>query len=82
MNSVPTESEKADPPANDALLVQLVRGALGGSGRGTSGINVSSCSFVVTLHGSVGSVEERDEIGKIASTVPCVDGVTNRLRVT
>src|ERR671910_3329189 len=45
-------------PANDALLVQLVRGT---PGRGTLGrgprsrgeprINVSSCSFVVTLHG-------------------------------
>jgi osmotically-inducible protein OsmY len=82
MNSAPAEPEKADPPANDALLAQLVRGALGSSGRGTSGINVSSCSFVVTLLGSVGSVEERDEVGKIASAVPGVEGVTNRLRVT
>ena len=57
-------------PANDAMLAQLVRGALGRSGRGTSGINVSSCSFVVTLHGSVGSVEEREEIGRVASTAP------------
>jgi osmotically-inducible protein OsmY len=82
MNSAPAGPEKADPPANDALLAQLVRGALGSSGRGTSGINVSSCSFVVTLLGSVGSVEERDEVGKIASAVPGVEGVTNRLRVT
>jgi osmotically-inducible protein OsmY len=80
MNSAPAEPEKADAPANDALLAQLVRGALGRSGRGTSGINVSSCSFVVTLHGSVGSVEERDEIVKIASTVPGVEAVTNNLR--
>jgi osmotically-inducible protein OsmY len=82
MNRAPAEPEKADPPANDALLAQLVRGALGRSGRGTSGINVSSCSFVVTLHGSVGSIEERDEVGKIASTVPGVEAVTNKLRVT
>jgi len=78
MNSEPA---KADSPANDVLLAQLVRGALGRSGRGTSGINVSSCSFVVTLHGSVGSIEERGEVGKVASTVPGVEAVTNKLRV-
>jgi osmotically-inducible protein OsmY len=66
--------------ANDAMLAQLVRGALGRSGRGTSGINVSSCSFVVTLHGSVGSVEEREEIGRVASTAPGVEDVVNKLR--
>jgi hypothetical protein len=48
------------------LLAQLVRGALGRNGRETSRINVSFCSFVVTLHGSV---EERDEVGKLVSTV-------------
>ena len=68
-------------PANDALLAQLVRGALGRSEMGTSGINLSSCSFVVTLHGSVGSVGERDEVGKVASMVPGVEGVTNKLKV-
>jgi osmotically-inducible protein OsmY len=77
-----SEPAKSDSPANDALLAQLVRGALGRSGRGTSGINVSSCSFVVTLHGSVGSVGERDEVGKVASKVPGVETVTNKLRVT
>ena len=76
-----SEPAKADSPANDALLAQMVRGALGKSGRGTSGINVSSCSFVVTLHGSVGSVEERYEVGKVASTVSGVEAVTNKLRV-
>jgi osmotically-inducible protein OsmY len=69
-------------PANDALLVQLVCGALGRSRRGTSGINVSSCSFVITLHGSVDSAEERNEVGNIASTVPGVEAVMNKLRVT
>ena len=82
MSSASVEPAKADPPANDALLAQMFRGALGRSGRGTSGINVSSCSFVVTLHGRVGSIDERDEVGKIASTVPGVGAVTNKLRVT
>ena len=82
MNNAPAESQKAKLPANDALLAQMVRGALGRSGMGTSGINVSSCSFVVTLHGSVGSVEERDEVAKIVSTVPGVQAVTNKLMVT
>jgi osmotically-inducible protein OsmY len=76
-----SEPAKTDSPANDALLAQMVRGALGRSGKGTSGINVSSCSFVVTLHGRVGSVEERDEVGKVASTVPGVEAVTNKLSV-
>jgi len=82
MNNAPAEPAIADHPANDALLAQRVRGALGRSGRGTSGINVSSCSFVITLHGSVGSVEERQDIGKVARKVPGVEGVTNKLRVT
>ena len=66
-------------PANDAHLVQLVRGALG---RFRPRINVSSCSFVVTLHGTVSSPQERDEIGALVRTVPGVSGVINRLRVT
>lgn len=68
-------------PANDALLAQLVRGALGRCWRGTSGINVSSCSFVVTLHGTVGSVGEREQVENIARMVPGVEGVANRLKV-
>ena len=67
---------------NDALLAQLVRGALGRRWRGTSGINVSSCSFVVTLHGKVGSIEERENVETVATTVPGVEGVVNRLRVS
>jgi len=81
MNSAPSESTQADPPANDALLAQLVRGALGKNGRRTSGINVSSCSFVVTLHGTVGSAQERAEIGQVASAVPGVEAVVNKLMV-
>jgi osmotically-inducible protein OsmY len=82
MNSASVEPARVERPANDALLAQLVRGALGRSGRGTSGINVSSCSFVVTLHGRVGSVEEREQVGRVASEVPGVEAVTNKLRVT
>ena len=81
MNRAAAGSWKAGPPANDALLVQRVCGALGRRGRGTSGINVSSCSFVVTLHGSVGSVDERYEIGGIAGAVPGVEAVSNKLRM-
>ena len=74
-------SEAFDHPANDALLVQLVRGALGRRWRGTSRINVSSCSFVVTLHGAARSVEERENVETIVLTVPGVEDVVNRLRV-
>jgi osmotically-inducible protein OsmY len=65
-------------PANDALLVQLVRGALGRRPR----VNVSSCSFVVTLHGTVSGAEERDGIETAVRAVPGVRDVVNKLRVT
>ena len=52
MDSARSEIPKANPPANDALLAQLVRGA------------------------------ERDEVEKVARTVPGVEGVMNKLRVT
>jgi len=68
----------ASAPANDALLVQLVRGALGRRPR----INVSSCSFVVTLHGAVSSAEERDGIEAAVRAVPGVRDVVNRLVVS
>ena len=69
-------------PANDALLVQLVRSALGRRSRGTPRINISSCSFVVTLHGAVGSAQERDGIEAAVRAVPGVKGVVNKLGVT
>jgi osmotically-inducible protein OsmY len=69
-------------PANDALLVQLVRGALGRRPRGNPRINVSSCSFEVTLHGAVSSAEERDGIEAAVRAVPGVRGVVNNLGVT
>jgi osmotically-inducible protein OsmY len=71
----------ASAPANDALLVQLVRSALGRSSRGTSRINVSSCSFVVTLHGAVGSAEEREGIEAAVRAVLGVRDVLNKLGV-
>ena len=71
-------------PANDALLVQLVRGALGKQGRsfGSPRINVSSCKLVVTLHGIANSAEEKDEIEAAVRAVPGVRDVSNKLRVT
>ncbi len=67
-------------PANDALLVQLVRGALGRRGR-SARINVSSCKLVVTLHGIANSAVERNEIEDLVRAVPGVRGVSNKLRV-
>ena len=73
----------AEAPANDAHLVQLVRGALGRRlrPRGSQRISVSSCSFVVTLHGTATSAQERAEIEAAARVVPGVSDVANRLRL-
>ena len=76
------ETFEEGAPANDALLVQLVRGALGRSARGTPRINVSSCSFVVTLHGTVRSAEEREGIEATVRAVPGVRDVVNKLGVS
>lgn len=69
--------------ANDSLLVQLVRGSLGQNAetRGLSRPNVSSCSFVVTLHGRAGGAEERRAIEKAVRRVPGVQGVVNKMIV-
>jgi osmotically-inducible protein OsmY len=74
----------AEAPANDAHLVQLVRGALGRRARprGRQRMNVSSCSFVVTLHGTASSAQERAEIEAAARAVPGVSDVANKLRLT
>jgi osmotically-inducible protein OsmY len=71
-------------PANDALLVQLVRGALGRDPRLRGGprINVGSCSFVVTLHGLARGAERRREIEVAVRAVPGVEDVVNRVEVT
>ena len=68
-------------PANDALLAQLVRGALRRRSRGMPRINVSSCSYVVTLHGAVGSAGERAGIEAAVRAVRGVRDVVNKLRV-
>jgi osmotically-inducible protein OsmY len=78
---VSSEASSEAVPANDALLAQLVRGALGRRPRGTSWINVSSCSFVVTLHGTVRSWEKRDKIEAAVRAVPGVRDVVNKLGV-
>ena len=49
--------------------------------RGSPRINVSSCDFVVTLHGSVRDAEEREKIEAAVRAVPGVRDVTNRLRL-
>ena len=77
-------SSQGGAPANDALLIQLVRGALGRRGfpAGSPRINVSSCERVVTLHGLASSDEERGEIEGVVRSVQGVRNVFNKLRVT
>ena len=69
--------------ANDALLIQLVRCSLGRSAkiRALPRPNISSCKFVVTLHGYARDPEERYAVEEAVRQVPGVQGVVNRLRV-
>ncbi len=69
--------------ANDALLVQLVRGSLGQNAetRDLSQPSISSCSFVVTLHGCVGVSEDRCTIEEAVRRVPGVRDVVNKMIV-
>jgi osmotically-inducible protein OsmY len=48
--------------------------------RGLPRPNVSSCGFVVTLHGHVGTPEERYAIEEIAHRLPGVRGVVNKIK--
>jgi osmotically-inducible protein OsmY len=66
-------------PANDAHLAQIVRSALGRRGL-LRGVNVSSCAFVVTLHGSVEDEMVRAEIEAFVRSVEGVAEVVNKLR--
>jgi osmotically-inducible protein OsmY len=68
--------------ANDALIVQLVRRALGkdANTRGFPRPNVSSYEFVVTLHGCVSAPEERYAIEEVAHRLPGVRGVVNKIK--
>lgn len=67
-------------PANDAHLVQLVRGALGRDPRTRRlpRVNVSSCKLVVTLHGSL-LREQREAVCEVARGVEGVSGVVCKL---
>ncbi len=69
--------------ANDAHLVQLVRGLLGrdAATRGLSRPNVSSCKFVVTLHGCMRTLEERRAFEEVVRRVPGVRGVVSKILV-
>ncbi len=67
-------------PANDAQLAQDVRSRLGRErSAGDERVNVSSCSFVVTLHGMVGNPEEVERISALARSVPGVADIENKL---
>lgn len=67
-------------PANDAQLAQSARQKLGRERNpGEDRVNVSSCSFAVTLYGTVTSVEKRGLIGGLAREVPGVSDVENKL---
>ncbi len=70
--------------ANDAHLVQLVRGSLGRDARtrGFSCPNVSSRKLVVTLHGRPRGPEERGAIEETVRGVPGVRDVVNKIPET
>lgn len=69
--------------ANDAHLVQLVRGSLGRdpSVRGLPRPNVGSCKLIVSLHGSVPGEGESRLFEEAVRRVPGVRGVENKLVV-
>ena len=70
-------------PANDALLVQLVRGDLGREAKDLdlSRVNISSCGFVVTLHGIVTCTEDRGVVEWVVGKTPGVAEVESKLNV-
>ena len=67
--------------ANDAHLIQLVRGALGRdpSVRGLPRPNISSCGLIISLHGSVRGEEESLLFEEAVRRMPGVQGVENKL---
>ncbi|MGB3632471.1 MAG: BON domain-containing protein [Rubrobacteraceae bacterium] len=78
-----TSEVETQAPFNDAHLIQPVRSALGRDKRtkGFSRINVSSCKFVVTLHGVVPNSKIRSGIEGAVRKVPGTQGVINKLDV-
>lgn len=67
-------------PANDTQLIQTVRSRLGRENV-ENRINVSSCGFVVTLHGTIEDQAERLRIESVVRGVRGVEGVVNKLGV-
>lgn len=67
-------------PANDAQLIQTVCSRLGRENV-KDRINVSSCGFVVTLHGAVEDQVERLRIESVVRGVRGVEEVVNKLGV-
>ena len=67
--------------ANDAHLIQLVRGTLGRDPRlrGLPRLNVSSCKMIISLHGSVPGAGESRAVEEVVRRVPGVRGVENKL---
>ena len=60
-----------------------MRGALGrdAATRGLSRPNISSCKFVVTLHGCVDTPQERRAFEEVMCRVPGVRGVVNKILI-
>jgi osmotically-inducible protein OsmY len=69
--------------SNDAHLVQLVRGSLARdtTTRGLSRPNVSSCKFIVILHGCTRTPEERRAVEEVVCWMPGVRGVVSKILV-
>ncbi len=70
--------------ANDAQLIQRVRGALGRDPRARDlpRPNISSCKLIISLHGSVPGAGESQFLEETVLSVPGVRGVENKLVLT
>ena len=67
-------------PANDAQLIQLVLTRLGRENV-KDRINVSSCGFVITLHGMVEKWDERSRLETVIRGTSGVEDVVNKIGV-
>jgi osmotically-inducible protein OsmY len=85
LRTPPTSNVGEGRVPNDAHLVQLVRGALGRDPK-TRHLrprpNVSSCGFVVTLHGCVPAGADARALVEVVRGVPGVEGVEGKLFVS
>jgi osmotically-inducible protein OsmY len=77
------EIESSTRPANDAQLIKAIRTVLERNERLRDGprVNVSSCSFVVSLHGVVLDEERKTAFEEAVRVVPGVEGVKNEWRL-